>query len=406
MEDSFTDCPTYEQAFWIGDAQISACVNAFIFGEYELIRHNLRLAVLASGNTPLMNALAPTDWNTSIPMWMMNWVLSIELYVRITGDREIIRELYPHVKETLVYYSKFINENGAFLINAWNMLDWAPMDIHNHGVVTGQQAVLACCCRIAAEFAGYLGSFADAGIFEELNSRLLKYIDAFLWDDGKKMFVDGWSPEYGYSNTVSIQTHSLLALFDAVLCSRKRQQVENYLENPPECFLKVGSPFILFYLYEVWAHKGKIKHLLEDMKDRWKDMLRYDSTTCWEVFPGFYEVSRTRSYCHSWSSSPAYFLNRYILGIHMEEEGFRKIRISVPDTDIEWCEGSIPTPYGRIDVRWSRENSTRSCHVTVPHGISVEVDNRFDWALTVEKQDFSFSSAPPGILTERCQPSF
>ena len=141
MEDSFTDCPTYEQAYWIGDAQISTCVNSLLYGEYELIRHNLRLAVSASGNSQLMNALTPTDWNTSIPMWMMNWVLSIEYYVKITGDRVIIRELYPNMKETLMYYSRFVDEKGAFLINAWNMLDWAALDIHNYGVVTGQQAL-------------------------------------------------------------------------------------------------------------------------------------------------------------------------------------------------------------------------------------------------------------------------
>jgi hypothetical protein len=125
--------------------------------------------------------------------------------------------------------------------------------------------------------------------------------------------------------------------------------------------------------------------LLGDIKIRWGDMLRYDSTTCWEVFPGFYEVSRTRSYCHSWSAFPAYFLSKYILGIRIEERGFRKICISVPDTDIEWCEGSIPTPFGMVNIRWSRENGLKSYYISVPCEIDIAADTSFDWKLTVQK---------------------
>ena len=385
MEDSFTDCPTYEQAFWIGDSLISTYINAYIFGEYDFIKHNLKLAVSAYKNTPLMNALTPTDWDTAIPMWMMNWVISVEFYIKITGNTEIITELYPQIRETMTYYSGFINENGAFLINAWNMLDWADMDIHNKGVVTGQQAVLVYCYKVSAGFAGFLGYKADEERFYEISERMLNYINGSLWNDEQKAFYDGWSPEFGYSNTFSIQTHSLLLLFEAITDIKKRQVIEQYLITPPKYFLNAGSPFILFYLYEVWANSGQIKHLLGDIKIRWGDMLRYDSTTCWEVFPGFYEVSRTRSYCHSWSAFPAYFLSKYILGIRIEERGFRKICISVPDTDIEWCEGSIPTPFGMVNIRWSRENGLKSYYISVPCEIDIAADTSFDWKLTVQK---------------------
>ena len=65
MEDSFTDSPTYEQAFWLGDAQTSAVVNNFVFGEYEFVRHNLILGTTARNNTPMFNALTPTDWGNA-----------------------------------------------------------------------------------------------------------------------------------------------------------------------------------------------------------------------------------------------------------------------------------------------------------------------------------------------------
>ena len=64
--------------------------------------------------------------------------------------------------------------------------------------------------------------------------------------------------------------------------------------------------FLLYYLYGVLAQMGNLERVIRDMEKRWGEMLRYDSTTCWEVFPGFYENARTRSYCHAWSSATSF----------------------------------------------------------------------------------------------------
>jgi len=386
-EDCFTDCPTYEQAFWIGDSYSSSLVNMYLYGEYELIRHSLFLATTAFRNGPMMNALAPTDWNTSIPVWMMNWILSIEQYVIYSGDRKIIAELYPDIQKVLRFYATFITGDGAFLINAWNMLDWAALDIYNHCVVTGQQALLAYCYRICAAYARASNFEDDAVVFEELDRRMLLYIDKSLWSKEKNAFIDGWSPEHGPSKTVSIQTHTLLVLFDGVLDSQKRELAESYTISTPDSFVQAGSPFILGYLYDLLALRGNLQVVMDDIKDRWGMMSRYDCTTCWEVFPGFYEVGRTRSYCHSWSSTPAYIAGRYLLGVNLTETGFSKIHICIPEVDLKWCEGSIPTLQGAIQVYWSKENGMKKYRIIVPASIEVTYDADSDWQIVIETKE-------------------
>lgn len=385
MEDAFTDCPTYEQSYWIGDAQISSIVNAWVFGDYELIRHNLLLATTARANTPLFNALTPTDWTTSIPLWTMNWIESVNFYLNISGDQTIVEQLFDQIVEVLRYYSEFIDQTGAFLINAWNMIDWAPMDIHNHGVVTAQQAVLAHCYGIAAGFAAMRNRPEIKAEFEELRQRLLSYIDNNLWSDRHNAYIDGWSPEHGNSKTCSVQTHTMLYLFDGIIDSdklaicRKLLDIDTRAEgedliNSAE-MIQIGSPFMLYYLYESYAGAGRIKHILEDMRIRWQEMIKYDSTTCWEVFPGFYEVSRTRSYCHSWSSSPAYFLSRYVTGIAEHDAGMKTLKIDIPETDIDWCETTVPTPHGAVNIRWTRdrtEQENNQLYVEYPSAITIE----------------------------------
>lgn len=368
-EDCFTDSPTYEQSFWTGDAQLSSLINAWVFGDYEFDIHAQKLAVTAQDNTMMMNALTPTDWNTSIPMWMMNWVVSIFETEEVTGCAEHIEELYPYIYRVLDFYRQFITEEGGFLINAWNMIDWAAMDIGNHGIITAHQALLAYCYRIFGEYCKKTGRTEAAERFLDDSDRLLRYIDTHMWDKERKMYLDGWSPEKGKSTTVSIQTHIMMYLYEGILGEEKKDIVAEYLLHPPTEFLQVGSPFMLYYLYNACVKSGQTGSIFADIKRRWGDMIDYDSTTCWEVFPGFYENGRTRSYCHSWSATPAYYMVRYLSGIRVLEKGFRRITFEACPIDLKWCRSSVPTPYGMISIDWVYEDGIYDVRMEVPEEI-------------------------------------
>ncbi|MBN2558828.1 MAG: alpha-L-rhamnosidase N-terminal domain-containing protein [Clostridia bacterium] len=370
-EDTFADSPTYEQAFWSGDAQVSAAVSAFYFGEYELLRHCIMQVPLGRKYTELLPALMPTDWETAIPMWTMNWMISIEQYIFYTGDESVASDLYDEVRTTLEYYSGFIGEDGAFEISAWNMIDWAPMDIGNEGVVTAQHGLLAHCFRIAAKLASLAGRGGDIPFYERYERLLLSYMNENLWDGEKGGFIDGWTRENGPSKTISMQTNIMLELYGLISDVAKRESVLSRLLGPHEGWLEPGSPFMLFYLFEIWHRHGMDAGILREIKERWGMMLRYDSSTCWEVFPGFYENSRTRSYCHSWSSAPGYIFIKYFLGLTPTGRGFSEMELNIPDIGLEWCEGSIPTPFGMITIYWSKENGPLRYRARIPRGINI-----------------------------------
>ena len=384
LEDSFTDSPMYEQAFWIGDAQLSALTNAYVYGDYDLIRHVLKLAVTSAQNTPLLNALTPTDWNTAIPMWTMNWVIAIAQYMEVTGDDTILTELYEDVKKLLYYYEGFVQPDGGFLIYAWNMLDWANLDIDNLCVVCGQQAILSWCYELGARYAESMGQPEDAARFRTVRQKLLSYIDEKMWDKDRQCFLDGWTPMRGLSTTASIQAHVFLCLYDAIIDPEKKKLAEQYIANPPAYFAKVGSPFMLYYLYETMNQTGRSKEVLDDICSRWGEMFHYDTTTCWEVFPGFFENGRTRSYCHAWSSTPAVFCLEYILGIKRADKGWKKAQIQVNDFAGNWCRGGVPTPYGTIRAYWERNEKTY--HIWAPAQIEIETINMDDWNVVIHPQ--------------------
>lgn len=370
-EDSFTDSPTYEQAFWTGDAQLSSLIHAWLFGDYDFCTYVQKLAVTAQENGLVMNALTPTDWNTSIPMWMMNWVISVFETAQVTGSFAHVEELYPALYRVLDFYRQFIQEDGGFLISAWNMIDWAAMDIGNYGVVTAHQAILAYCYKIFGEYCASVGKEREAEGFLADRERMLSYMDRRMWDPRRKMYLDGWSPGKGDSATVSIQTHIMLYLYDGILGEEKKRIVEGYLVNPPGEFLQVGSPFMLYYLYQALGKAGQGAGIFADIKERWGTMLFYDSTTCWEVFPGFYENGRTRSYCHSWSATPAYFMIRDLSGLQALTPGFGTVSFAGCPMDLDWCRCSIPTPHGVIHVDWIRQGEMYDVMLELPEEITL-----------------------------------
>jgi hypothetical protein len=63
------------------------------------------------------------------------------------------------------------------------------------------------------------------------------------------------------------------------------------------------------------------------------------------------------SLCHGWSSGPASWLIRHVLGLSFAEPGGRRVRF-VPDlSGLRWAEGAIATPFGPVRVRVEREEN-------------------------------------------------
>jgi hypothetical protein len=76
---------------------------------------------------------------------------------------------------------------------------------------------------------------------------------------------------------------------------------------------------------------------------------------------------------------------KYMLGLTPVGQGFKKMELSIPVTDIEWAEGSIPTPHGRIDVYWSREAGMKKFRARVPSAIEIVKSGCDGWNVTIER---------------------
>ncbi len=361
MDDTYVDCPTYEQTFWVGDSLTESVANYYAFGAYDISARCLRLAGESLKRSDLVQSQVPSAWTNVIPNWSFMWALAVEDYYRFTGDRATLEELTPPLVMQAENCLKYINLNGLFEIEAWNLTDWAPMDQPNEGVVTPQNLMLGMTWDFVARLTGR-SEFAGE------RKKLFAAINKHLWSEEKQAYVDRLGSE-----TISQQTQ-ILALLSNCAEDERRTTLEKYLIDPPEQIVRVGTPFFTFFQLEALARLGRTDDIVAIIRDKWGIMLDRGATTCWELFPGFMPAGRwTRSHCHAWSAAPAYFLSACILGVRPLEPGFSRAEIDPHPCGLAEAEGSVPTPHGPIHVKWNHSNGKLTLDVSIPNGITAEI---------------------------------
>ena len=137
------------------------------------------------------------------------------------------------------------------------------------------------------------------------------------------------------------------------------------------------STFYGYYMLRAMAAAGNYQGAIDVIRQFWGAMLDLGATTFWEDFnldwlPGASRIDELvpvgkkdihgdygaycykgfrHSLCHGWASGPTSWLSEYVLGVQVVEPGCRVVRITPHLGDLEWVEGTFPTPYGVITIR-------------------------------------------------------
>ena len=154
-------------------------------------------------------------------------------------------------------------------------------------------------------------------------------------------------------------------------------------------------------MLNVLSMAGMQSKALDIISDYWGGMLDMGATTFWEDFniewkenssridqftpEGMNDIHRDygdycyRSYrhslCHGWASGPTSWLTENVLGITIVEPGCKKLRVKPYLGNLEWAEGSFPTPYGIVYVKHTKKNNGKiQMNIKAPKEIQIITD--------------------------------
>lgn len=372
-EDTYTDCPTYEQTHWVGDARNEALVDWVVNGDARLWRHGLLQAGRGLERLPLVPSHVPSSWENLLPAWSFLWLRSCREYLWWTGDRAGAEELFVWVAKCVRGIEAHLGADRLFRMRAWNMFDWAAMETPADGTVTHLNCLAALALDEVAELAEWLGRRAEAVRWRKHAARLRVAVSRQLWDEGTAAFVDCRHRD-GELGQVRSQQTQVAALLARVATGARARRCRAIVARAPEGFVRAGSPFFVFFQLELLARQADGRAMLELMRRSWGFMLREGATTFWELW-SLTTGRLTRSHCHGWSAAPTFFLSTAILGVTPGAPDSRLIRFRPAPGDLEKISGRVPTPWGWVSVAGRRHrDGCWSYELRVPDSCRVEAN--------------------------------
>lgn len=374
-EDTFVDCPTYEQTFWVGDARNEALIDYYLTGDFGFAKRMWLLAAESQHRSGVVESHVPSGWPMVIPAWSALWAMACWEHYQYTADIEFLRNVYGALQGQLRYFEQKLVHN-LLSIEAWNLCEWSDMDQPGIGVVSHNQAWLCLSLEATACCAEALGDAKSAAQFRSIRDSIAEACRSTLWNESKQLFTDCVRHDTGeHSPVFSKQTQIMFELAgipNQVQSDRLKKIILG--EEIVDGLVQIGTPFFCFFYFELLEKWGEHEKILDETRSKWGMMVELGATTCWEVFPGVMPGGRwTRSHCHAWSAAPAYFLLRNQLGIVLNGTPINHIRFEPKPCGLKSCSGMVPTPMGPVRASWKIEDGKFTHELTVPEGMSFEV---------------------------------
>jgi hypothetical protein len=227
-----------------------------------------------------------------------------------------------------------------------------------------------------------------------------------LWDDQTGVFRDCLNPPDNVSR-VSCDSNALASLFRIASdeqCERSMAYLRDKLWTPfgtrtivppePEEGWNWAHnhniwPFVVGLELEARFERGHEESALQLLRTCWGNMIDKGASCFWEMVGGedgdFVTHRRIAdvqgpswdtwdSYSHGWSAAPTYLMSAYLLGVRPLEPGFSRFMVKPWLGDLEFVEGTVPTPHGPISARIDRTSSgSIRARLQVPDGTTAEV---------------------------------
>lgn len=361
MQDYLWDGIKRDRLVWVGDMHPEIATISTVFGNNEVVPKSLDLS---RDITPL------PGWMNGISTYSMWWIIIHRDWYYHNGNLAYLQEQKDYLVKLLAFLITKIDAKGKEQLDGTRFLDW-PSSENKQGVDAGLQAMMVWALTAGAELCQILNEPETQKNCEAALVRLKQYI-----------------PEHNQSK----QGAALMALAGLMPPAKANQEV--LAVNGAHNF----STFYGYYMLQAKAKSGDYQGAINAIREYWGAMLNLGATTFWEDFnldwlpnasridelpkPGqkdihgdygaYCYVGFRHSLCHGWASGPTPWLTEHVLGIKVLEPGCKVVEVKPHLGDLQFAEGSFPTPFGVLKVKHVKQQDGKvRTTIDAPKGVKI-----------------------------------
>ena len=364
--ETYMDCPYYEQLQYIGDTRIQALSTYLIAGDDRLGRqaiHMFNQSRLPSGFT---HSRYPSHILQIIPPFTLLYISMLYDFLMWRNDMGFVKQQLNGLRNILHTFCDYQKSDG--LLNPlphWCFVDWVNHPGWERGVppqAENQTSYLISfnflyALQHAVKIFEATDCIDEANQYRKIALKLQETLKAKAYDNKKQLFSD--TPDHchfsQHTNIFAILTGSCQNII------APSGLLQNMLDDKD---IAQTTYYFSFYLFEAMFYAGR-GDLIWPALQTWHKMLSLGLST----FPETPEP--TRSDCHAWSAHPLYHYFASILGMRPTEPLCQKIKLTPPaiypnisPSLPESLGGTCMTPYGKIKVSILKQKQNWLQHIS------------------------------------------
>jgi Bacterial alpha-L-rhamnosidase. len=361
MQNYLWDGIKRDRLVWVGDMHPETSVIQAVFGYDDVVPRSLDL---------IRDETRLPEWMNGIPTYSMWWIIIHYGWYMQNGELEYLLKQKEYLLGLLEQLAVLIDSNGCSITPEPRFTDWPSQD-NKKATDAGIQALHIMAMEAGAYLCSVLNESRATDKCIESAGRLRQFLPCY---NGSKQ---------------AAALMVLAGLADADSINRKVLSIDG---------TKRMSTFYGYYILKARARAGDICGSLDCIRQYWGGMLDIGATTFWEDFnvewldnacrideivtEGMKDIhgdygdycyeGYRHSLCHGWSAGPTAWLSENVLGIRIIEPGCKTIKIKPALGDLEWAEGSYPTPAGIVHIRHEKQaNGHIKSMYDLPSGINI-----------------------------------
>lgn len=381
LTDAWVD-PWREQGAYMGDTYVEFHATRAFNKDLSFGRHLLRLwgqSVTAEGR---IQSAVPSTGLGGHGDFALIFVLMLRDYWALSGDSQLIEELWPAVKRIVRSPLNDVGTHGL-----WNagdrhvFIDWGAHPQSKQGEANlGFNAFRVGVLKACSEMTHVLTREAESAAFAKEAEEISQAINETLWN-GETGLYAAKLEEGKHSSLPALHGNLLCLLYDIVpedkiegLCDRVIEGMWSFYHRDGEVQQGQGQVdlYFLFYGIEALSKHGRFGEAEEFIRSRWGLQERYGALTVWESYVR--GAVGTGSQCHGWAAAPNVYLVRTVLGIKHPQPGQPSLLLIQPEAiSLGWARGSYPMKEGLVEVDWKVVGESFLLDVNLPKGVEAEV---------------------------------